>query len=100
MLSGCLNNLLSTIHKTGKLLNRSACPLHIFLGGRESMKLKDQTALVTGSSRGIGEATARAFAAEGAQVAIAGRSTHELEALQKEFSGLGVWCVGMVSIMP
>ena len=48
------------------------------------MSLKDQTALVTGSSRGIGEAIARAFAAEGAQVAITGRSAQELEALQKE----------------
>ncbi|MGO8987263.1 MAG: SDR family NAD(P)-dependent oxidoreductase [bacterium] len=54
------------------------------------MKLKDQTALVTGSSRGIGEAIARAFAAEGAQVAITGRSAQELEALQKELGRLGV----------
>ena len=61
------------------------------------MKLKDQTALITGASRGIGEAIARAFAAEGAQVAITGRSTHELEALQKEFSGLGVRCVSIVA---
>ena len=54
------------------------------------MKLKDQTALVTGASRGIGEAIARAFVAEGAHVAITGRSTEELKALQKEFSGKGV----------
>jgi len=51
------------------------------------MKLKDQTALITGASRGIGEAIARAFVAEGAHVAITGRSTKELKALQKEFSG-------------
>jgi NAD(P)-dependent dehydrogenase (short-subunit alcohol dehydrogenase family) len=61
------------------------------------MKLKDQTALVTGASRGIGEAIARAFAAEGAQVAITGRSTKELEALQKELRGLGVRCESIVA---
>jgi NAD(P)-dependent dehydrogenase (short-subunit alcohol dehydrogenase family) len=61
------------------------------------MKLKDQTALVTGSSRGIGEAIARAFASEGAQVAITGRSTQELEALQKEFNRLGVRCESIVA---
>jgi NAD(P)-dependent dehydrogenase (short-subunit alcohol dehydrogenase family) len=61
------------------------------------MKLKDQTALVTGSSRGIGEAIARAFAAEGAQVAITGRSAQELEALRKEFNGLGVRCESIVA---
>ena len=61
------------------------------------MKLKDQTALVTGSTRGIGEAIARAFAAEGAQVAITGRSTQELETLRKEFSRLGVRCESIVA---
>ena len=61
------------------------------------MKLKDQTALVTGASRGIGEAIARAFAAEGAQIAITGRSAQELEALQKEFSRLGVRCESIVA---
>jgi len=61
------------------------------------MKLKDQTALVTGSSRGIGEAIARTFAAEGAQVAITGRSIQELEALQKEFNRLGVRCESIVA---
>lgn len=61
------------------------------------MKLKDQTALITGSSRGIGEAIARAFAAEGAQIAITGRSTQDLEALQKEFNGLGARCKNIVA---
>jgi len=61
------------------------------------MKLKDQTALVTGASRGIGEAIARAFAAEGARVAITGRSAQELKALQKELSGPGVRCESIVA---
>ncbi len=34
------------------------------------MELKDQVALVTGASRGIGAATAKALAAEGARVAV------------------------------
>lgn len=61
------------------------------------MKLKDQTALITGASRGIGEATARAFAKEGAHLAITGRSRPELEGLQKEFIGLGVRCESIVT---
>ena len=61
------------------------------------MKLKDQTALVTGASRGIGEAIARALAAEGANVAITGRSKAELEALQKEFGGMGIRCESIVA---
>ncbi len=65
--------------------------------GRKSMKLKGQTALITGASRGIGEAIARALAAEGAQVAITGRSAQELETLQKELSGLGVRCESIVA---
>jgi NAD(P)-dependent dehydrogenase (short-subunit alcohol dehydrogenase family) len=61
------------------------------------MKLKDQTALVTGASRGIGEAIARALAAEGAHIAITGRSKTELEALQKEFGGMGIRCESIVA---
>jgi 3-oxoacyl-[acyl-carrier protein] reductase len=44
------------------------------------MKLKDKVALVTGSSRGIGEAIAKTLAAEGAKVVVNYR-TSEAEAL-------------------
>lgn len=61
------------------------------------MKLKGQKALITGASRGIGEALARAFAAEGAEIAITGRSALELAALEKEFSAQGVKCLSIVA---
>jgi len=61
------------------------------------MKLQNQNALITGASRGIGEAIARALATEGANVAITGRSKAELETLQEEFSGMGVRCESIVA---
>ncbi len=61
------------------------------------MKLKGQKALITGASRGIGEAIARAFAAEGADIAITGRSAPELAVLEKEFSQQGVKCISIVA---
>lgn len=48
------------------------------------MTLAGRTALVTGASRGIGEAVARALAAEGARVALTARSSGTLDALVRE----------------
>lgn len=48
------------------------------------LDLTGRTALVTGASRGIGEACARALANAGARVALAARSQDLLEALAKE----------------
>jgi NAD(P)-dependent dehydrogenase (short-subunit alcohol dehydrogenase family) len=45
------------------------------------MRLKDQVAIVTGGSQGIGEAVARRYAAEGAKVAIVNRTASKGEAI-------------------
>ena len=52
-------------------------------------ELTGKTALVTGASSGIGEATALALAAEGAAVAVSGRRTDRLEALVRRMRESG-----------
>lgn len=52
-------------------------------------QLQGKTALVTGASSGIGEATAKALASEGASVAVSARRADRLEALVKEIEGMG-----------
>ena len=51
--------------------------------------LDGKVALVTGASRGIGEAIAVAYARQGADVAIAARSVDDLERVAKEIENAG-----------
>jgi NADP-dependent 3-hydroxy acid dehydrogenase YdfG len=51
-----------------------------------------RVAVVTGSSSGIGAATARALAREGFRVVCAARRTDRIEALAAEIGGLAVTC--------
>jgi short-subunit dehydrogenase len=53
------------------------------------MDIKGKVVIVTGASSGIGEATARQFAREGAKVVLAARRVDRLEALAKEITSMG-----------
>ena len=53
------------------------------------MEAKGKVVIVTGASSGIGEATAREFAKEGAKVVLAARRVDRLEALAKEIAAVG-----------
>lgn len=54
--------------------------------------LKDRTAIVTGASRGIGEAIALCFAAEGASLALAARTRSDLERVADSCRKAGAEC--------
>jgi len=53
------------------------------------MRLADKVVIVTGSTTGIGEATARRFAAEGAKVVVHGRDRERGEKIVRELGGSG-----------
>jgi hypothetical protein len=52
--------------------------------------LDGKVVIVTGASSGVGEASARLFAAKGARVVLAARSTAKIAAVAKEVGGLAV----------
>lgn len=56
----------------------------------ELFDLSGKTAMVTGSTRGLGEVAAKALARAGADVAICGRNLEDLERVSREIQGLGV----------
>jgi NAD(P)-dependent dehydrogenase (short-subunit alcohol dehydrogenase family) len=56
------------------------------------MQLKDQAAIVTGGASGLGAATARRLAKEGAKVAVCDLNSKLAETVAKEIGGVAVTC--------
>ena len=56
------------------------------------MQLKDQAAVVTGGASGLGAATARRLAKEGAKVAVCDLNTKLAETVATEIGGVAVTC--------
>jgi NAD(P)-dependent dehydrogenase (short-subunit alcohol dehydrogenase family) len=53
------------------------------------MSGRNRTVVITGASAGVGRATARAFAREGARIALIARGRERLEAAKREVEALG-----------
>ena len=53
------------------------------------MKLKNKTAIITGASSGIGEATAKALSKEGAKIILAARRFDRLQVIKSEIEKSG-----------
>lgn len=60
--------------------------------------LRGEHAVVTGAGRGIGEAIARALAAQGARVSLLGRNQASLDKLAAELNGSTETCVAVADV--
>jgi 3-oxoacyl-[acyl-carrier protein] reductase len=63
----------------------------------EAKALAGRVAMVTGGSRGIGLASARLLAEDGASVVVSGRDAGRLDAAVKELEALGVPALGIAA---
>lgn len=61
------------------------------------MVLEGKTALITGSSRGIGESIAKRFSQEGANVAVHGRDREAVESVTADIARSGGRAMGVVA---
>ena len=59
------------------------------------MRLLDKVAIITGGGRGIGEATAKKFAKEGAKVVIADINVEDIERTVSEIQAMGGETIGL-----
>ena len=57
--------------------------------GLKQFELKGKIAMITGSTRGLGEVSALALAKAGADIAVCGRSAPDLERVTTAIQGLG-----------
>ena len=57
--------------------------------GLKQFELKDKVAMVTGSTRGLGEVAAMALAKAGADIAVCGRSAPDLDRVTAAITKLG-----------